>query len=402
MTIGHNNIMLKSIKTMVDVVVGLQVGDEGKGHIVKYLVDTLGYTVTARFNGGPNAGHTVYLDNGQKVVLHQIPVGILSPYCKAIIGHGCVIDIDKLNEEIKMLKEMGFELKDRLFISNMAHVITKSHKEKELESGKSAKLGTTNCGIGPCYTDKVSRDGIRLHCMRTPFDAYICDTVSLIHDFIGNREKVLCEGAQGASLDLDVGHYPYVTSSNCTASAACVGLGLPPTVIGKIYGVMKAYTTRVGAGPFPTEMSEKQSELIREVGKEYGATTGRPRKIGWLDLPQIMQAIRINGVTDLVVTKLDVLSNLDPLFICTRYATIKNGKEGAILIKNAPLLADEYSDITPMYKQVRGWNENLQDAITAVSIRNFKEMLESELNTSITFMSFGTSKNDIFEQIYVR
>lgn len=285
------------------VVVGLQYGDEGKGKIIDYLCRDGYYRYVARYQGGNNAGHTVYLDNGKKVVLHQVPSGIFSRKT-CFIGNGCVVDIDQLNEEIKMISDLRIDTEGLIYVSPRAHVITKEHVTRDKETN--SHIGTTNRGIGPAYEDKVGRKGLRV--AGTPKSPYI--DRFLVEDIVGDMIAtggVIFEGAQGTLLDVDHGTYPYVTSSNCTAGGAATGTGFPPHYINNCIGVAKAYTTRVGNGPLPYELAISDAEAMRQLGGEFGATTGRPRRIAHMDLKELEYAIRINGCYKVYLTKLDVL-----------------------------------------------------------------------------------------------
>ena len=339
----------------IDVLLGLCYGDEGKGKIVDYLAKD--YDVVARFGGGDNCGHTVYKD-GTKIVLHLIPSGILNDSCLNIIGNGVVINPISLMKEIKMLQELGIDVKSKIVISDKAHIITPLHIKKDSineELRGSDKIGSTLKGIGPCYTDKASRDGYRMidikdklfkhhfgmrfssDCMRaytptiyggerleiTEFfeaidfikDIRIENTEILVNNLLDEGKKVLAEGAQAVGLDIDFGSYPFVTSSITTTAGVCQGLGVSPKRIGKVYGVIKAYTTRVGNGPFPTELNDEVGELICKIGNEYGSTTGRKRRCGWLDIDELNYNIMLCGVDSLVITKTDVLTGFDEVKI---------------------------------------------------------------------------------------
>lgn len=285
------------------VVVGLQYGDEGKGKIIDYLCRDGYYRYVARYQGGNNAGHTVYLDNGKKVVLHQVPSGIFSRKT-CFIGNGCVVDIDQLNDEIKMLSDLGVDTESNIYVSPRAHVITKEHVSRDKETN--GHIGTTNRGIGPAYEDKVGRKGLRVMGLSgNSFPNRFC-VEDLVPDMIASG-GVIFEGAQGTMLDVDHGTYPYVTSSNCTAGGAATGTGFPPHYINNCIGVAKAYTTRVGSGHLPYEWEIAAAEDLRQLGGEFGATTGRPRRIAHMDLKELQYAIRINGCYKVYLTKLDVL-----------------------------------------------------------------------------------------------
>ena len=383
----------------INIVVGGQWGDEGKGKIVDLL--SADCDVVARYQGGANAGHTVIV-NGEQFILHLLPSGILHPNVTCYIGNGVVVDPANLLQEIEFVESKNISVKDRLFVSGYAHVIFPYHMvlDQNKESDPSRFIGTTGRGIGPAYTDKVDRIGIRmldlLHpdCLRHKISLnlqaktehldedsqklesileefiqygrqlkeYIADTSVLIHQDILNNRVILLEGAQGTLLDVDFGTYPYVTSSNPIAGSACVGIGIGPTQIDKVTGVMKAYSTRVGEGPFPTEFDDQFSERIREMGQEFGATTGRPRRCGWFDGVLARFSARINGLSELAITKLDVLDSLDSLKICTSYHL--NGKE----------IDGHFTDMTvmqecePIYETVPGWQKDTS------TIRNYDEL----------------------------
>jgi len=382
------------------VVVGAQWGDEGKGKVVDYLAGSFDYI--ARVAGGHNAGHTVIIGK-ERYVLQLIPCGILRPKQHAIIGTGVVIDPAALVAEIETLAKAGIDVTGRLHVSNRAHLIFPYHRELDLaaESARGAnKIGTTSRGIGPAYEDKMARRGLRMVDLLTPdlfrekaarvvaeknrlaqgaygakvdfspeveetlklgdkIKKYICDTAELANRALDEGKSVLFEGAQGTMLDIDHGTYPYVTSSSATSGGATTGVGVPPTKIRHVLGVSKAYTTRVGGGPFPTEMPDLEAQEVRERGKEFGAVTGRPRRCGWLDLEVLRYAKMINGIDSLIVTKLDVFDTQREIKVCVGY-TYK-GKP----IKEMPASSEEYEKITPVYKTLPGWNETtygVQDA----------------------------------------
>jgi len=373
------------------IVVGAQWGDEGKGKIVDLLSEQA--DIIARYQGGANAGHTVIYKN-HKLVLHQIPCGILRPKKICVIGNGVVIDLPRLLEELKALKKVGVNPKGRLWISQAAHVVMPYHQMREkLDEEKRGKdkIGTTLRGIGPAYEDKTGRRGIRLgdlddrksllariennlkyyrrslgifqqngsasaakvagRIMRQSgqIKSYIADTSEILHSAIQKGKSLLLEGAQGTLLDLDFGTYPYSTSSNTTSGGACTGLGIGPTAIDEVIGVAKAYTTRVGNGPFPTELENSLGEYLRQAGEEYGATTSRPRRCGWLDLVILKYSVRINGISKLVITKLDVLDQLPEIKIATAYKL-----KGRIL-KDFPQDAADLEKVQPVYKTMPGW-----------------------------------------------
>jgi adenylosuccinate synthase len=372
------------------VVVGAQWGDEGKGKVVDYLAGSFDYI--ARVAGGHNAGHTVIIGK-DRYVLQLIPCGILRPEQHTVIGTGVVIDPGALVAEIEMLKKVGIDVKGRLHISNRAHLIFPYHREldKAAETARGEnKIGTTSRGIGPAYEDKMARRGLRTCDLLDPVlfrekaarvvaeknrlakgaygadidfshevDAtlaqgekireYICDTAELVNHALDAGKSVLFEGAQGTMLDIDHGTYPYVTSSSAISGGATVGVGVPPTKIKHVLGISKAYTTRVGGGPFPTEMPDLDAQAIRERGKEFGAVTGRPRRCGWLDLAVLRYAKMINGIDSLVVTKLDVFDTQKEIQVCTGY-TYK-GKP----LNEMPALAEELEHVKPEYKTLPGW-----------------------------------------------
>jgi adenylosuccinate synthase len=374
------------------VVVGAQWGDEGKGKVVDYLAGSFDYIV--RVAGGHNAGHTVIIGK-DRYVLQLIPCGILRPKQQAVIGMGVVVDPAALVTEIETLAKAGIEVKGRLHVSNRAHLISPYHRELEraAENARGAnKIGTTSRGIGPAYEDKMARRGLRVCDLLEPAlfrekaervvaeknrlakGAYgadidfsheveetlrlgekirgtICDTAELVNHAMEEGKSVLFEGAQGTMLDIDHGTYPYVTSSSATAGGATTGAGVPPTKIKHVLGVSKAYTTRVGSGPFPTEMPDLEAKEVRERGKEFGAVTGRPRRCGWLDLQVLRYAKMINGIDSLAVTKLDVFDTQREIQVCVGYKY--KGKP----LNEMPALAEEYEKVTPEYKTLTGWCE---------------------------------------------
>ena len=375
----------------VSVIVGAQWGDEGKGKIVDLLSQQV--DVVARYQGGPNAGHTVVV-NGKQIILHQIPSGILWPHTTCVIGNGVVIDPQVFLEEISFVREQGIDMEGRLLISDRAHLILPYHRCLDTASEASQgdkKIGTTGRGIGPAYMDKVGRIGVRVcdlldhnqleiriqdtlarhnqvlesiykcepvrvddvvkHCLAfadTVRD-YVTDTSVYVDQAIKDGKEILLEGAQGTMLDVDYGTYPFVTSSNPIAGGACIGLGIGPTKLKNIIGIVKAYTTRVGMGPFPTEFDEKFSEHVRKLGGEFGATTGRPRRCGWFDAVVVNNAVRLNGLTSLVITKLDVLDTLEEVKICTGYSY--NGK----VMQHFPADQKAQQDAEPILETHPGW-----------------------------------------------
>ena len=378
----------------IDLILGLQWGDEGKGKIVDVLTEN--YNIIARFQGGPNAGHTLEFD-GIKHVLHTIPSGIFHDNKLNIIGNGVVIDPVILKTEIDKLHELDVDLSNKLMISRKAHLILPTHrlidKASELSKGKK-KIGSTLKGIGPTYMDKTGRNGLRVgdleldgweeklnnlikkhlnlvNNFNVDFDFNIqeltveftesikflkkikfIDSEHFLNKSIDEGKKVLGEGAQGSLLDIDFGTYPYVTSSNTTSAGACTGLGIAPNKINKVYGIFKAYTTRVGSGPFPTELFDSTGERMAKIGNEFGATTGRPRRCGWLDLVSLKHSITVNGVTDLIMMKGDVLSGIDKIKVCTKY-----NYNGEVVDYMPFSIMDE--NIEPIYEEIDGWEEDL-------------------------------------------
>ncbi|MDC6389867.1 adenylosuccinate synthase [Maribacter sp. PR1] len=415
----------------VDLLLGLQWGDEGKGKIVDVL--TKNYDIIARFQGGPNAGHTLEFD-GIKHVLHTIPSGIFHKNALNVVGNGVVIDPVIFKKEIDNLKKFDLDIKSILLISRKAHLILPTHRlldaASEASKGK-AKIGSTLKGIGPTYMDKTGRNGMRVgdlelddwkekyrslankhEAMINFYDVDIqYDLAELEADFfkavkelkeltfIDSEEyiyqaqkagkKILAEGAQGSLLDIDFGTYPYVTSSNTTAAGACTGLGVAPNQIGDVKGIFKAYTTRVGSGPFPTELFDEVGETMGRVGNEFGATTGRPRRCGWLDLVALKYAVQINGVTELMMMKGDVLSGFDKLKVCTAYNY--KGKK----IEHLPFNI-EAENVTPIYTEMDGWAEDLtkmsKEDQFPKALNNYIEFLEKELEVPIKIVSVGPDR----------
>ena len=415
----------------IDLILGLQWGDEGKGKIVDVLTEN--YNIIARFQGGPNAGHTLEFD-GIKHVLHTIPSGIFHNNKLNIIGNGVVIDPVILKTEIDKLSDLNVDLSEKLMISRKAHLILPTHrlidKASELSKGKK-KIGSTLKGIGPTYMDKTGRNGLRVGDLEldgwdeklnnlikkhlnliknfnVDFDFDIkkltdefneslmflrkikfIDSEHFLNKSIDDGKKVLGEGAQGSLLDIDFGTYPYVTSSNTTSAGACTGLGIAPNKINKVFGIFKAYTTRVGSGPFPTELFDPIGERMAKVGNEFGATTGRPRRCGWLDLVSLKHSITVNGVTDLIMMKGDVLSGIDKIKVCTKYNY--NGKS----VDYMPFsILDE--NIDPIYEEVDGWEEDITQAKSyndlPLNFKNYVEFLEDKLNLKIKIVSVGPDR----------
>ena len=412
----------------VDVLLGLQWGDEGKGKVVDVL--TPGYDVIARFQGGPNAGHTLEFE-GQKYVLRSIPSGIFQGGKVNVIGNGVVLAPDLFMQEAKDLEKSGHDLHSRLHISRKAHLIMPTHRlldaAYEAAKGKS-KVGTTGKGIGPTYTDKVSRTGLRVGDIFDHFEEkyaahkarheailkslsymdydltdvervwmegieymkqfQIVDSEHEINNLLRSGKNILCEGAQGTMLDVDFGSYPFVTSSNTICAGACTGLGIGPNKIGEVYGIMKAYCTRVGAGPFPTELFDETGKKIRDLGHEYGAVTGRERRCGWIDLVALKYAIMVNGVTQLIMMKSDVLDGFDTIKACTAYRV--NGVE----TRDFPY--DIEKNIEPVYQELPGWKTDMT-GLTSESqfpkaFSDYIAFLEKELDTPITIISIGPDR----------
>jgi adenylosuccinate synthase len=414
------------------VVVGAQWGDEGKGKVVDYLAQSFDYT--ARYAGGHNAGHTVIFNN-HKYVLQLIPSGILRPGKKAVIGAGTVVDPAALLVEVENLRKSGIETRGRLFLSDRAHLIFPYHREmdKAAESARgAAAIGTTSRGIGPAYEDKMARRGIRVvdllnsdgfknklervieeknaisratygHPLETAglLDEYleiaahirgfVVDTCVLLNRALDNGESVLFEGAQGTMLDIDHGTYPYVTSSNATSGGVATGLGVAPTRIQGVVGVTKAYTTRVGSGPFPTEMPDLDAQAVRERGKEFGAVTGRPRRCGWLDLVVLKYAKMLNGIDSLVVTKLDVFDTQPEIKICTGYRY--KGKT----LREMPPDVETLSQVEPEYKTLPGWQTptpGIQDVQgLPKAARDYLDFISSALQVEIGMISTGPERD---------
>ncbi|WP_159474398.1 adenylosuccinate synthase [Dyadobacter sp. 3J3] len=416
----------------VDVLLGLQWGDEGKGKIVDVLAPR--YQVVARFQGGPNAGHTLEFD-GIKHVLHQIPSGIFRSDIQNIIGNGVVLDAIVFKREIDNLAKYNLDLVGNLFVSKKASLILPTHAllDAAYERSKGdSKIGSTLRGIGPAYQDKVARLGLRVGDVLSPnfadkykklvdahkviLDFYsfdyaavlpqseenffaaiefmkqftMVDSEYVINEAIAEGKTVLAEGAQGSLLDIDFGSYPFVTSSTTMAAGACTGLGIAPSAVGEVFGIFKAYCTRVGSGPFPTELLEETGEKMRQEGREFGATTGRPRRCGWLDLPALKYAIMINGVTQLIMMKVDVLTIFDTIRICTQYRL----PDGTLTDQLPYDLCDD--TVEPVYKDFAGWQQSLDgirdfDAIPE-QLMAYVKFLEAELGLPITFISTGPDR----------
>jgi adenylosuccinate synthase len=415
----------------VDVLLGLQWGDEGKGKIVDVL--TPEYDVIARFQGGPNAGHTLEF-NQVKHVLHNIPSGIFHPEKMNIIGNGVVLDPIVFKDEIEKIEAIGTNPRENLVISKKAHLILPSHKilDAASEAAKGAsKIGSTLKGIGPTYMDKTGRNGFRVGDILSPdfkekyrflvkkhqdilkqydynysieeiekewFDSIdylkqfpLVDSEYLINDELAKDKKILAEGAQGTLLDIDFGSYPYVTSSNTICAGACTGLGISPRRIGNVFGIFKAYCTRVGGGPFPTELEDATGQKLRDHGNEYGATTGRPRRCGWIDLVALKYSIMLNGVTHLFMTKADVLTGFDTLKICTAYNI--NGKETNQFPYDIAVAAE------PVYKELPAWKEDITSITDKndfpVELNEYIQFIENETGIPVSIVSVGPNRKQI-------
>lgn len=418
---------------MVDVLIGLQWGDEGKGKIVDFLAAK--YDVIARFQGGPNAGHTLYVD-GKKIVLHTIPSGVFHSHCENLIGNGVVVDPVTLKKEIANIQPLQPDVLDRLYISHRAHLILPTHRAldaaSEASKGKE-KIGSTLKGIGPAYMDKTGRNGLRVGdviskdfdkryaairakhvTMLKQFDltvdwqaweADFMDAVETLRSLkIVNAEywldsrlkdgkKVLAEGAQGAMLDIDFGTYPFVTSSNTITAGVCSGLGVAPSKVGEVYGITKAYCTRVGGGPFPTELDDAEGESLRKAGGEFGATTGRPRRTGWADLVALRYAVMLSGVTNIIMTKTDVLDSFTPIKAAVAYNV------DGVQTEEMPYDLCG-SDVSPVYETFAGWKgapladcKSYED--TPQSFRDYVRFVEQYLGTKVGYVSNGTGRDQL-------
>ncbi len=413
----------------LDVVLGLQWGDEGKGKIVDVLAET--YPIIARFQGGPNAGHSIHFD-GKKFILRSVPSGVLRKGTINIVGGGVVLDPITFRGECESIEAAGVPLRERLFISKKAHLILPTHKiidaAQEASKGK-AKIGSTLKGIGPTYTDKVSRVGLRVGDIlatnfKERFEALKAKHIEYLRQFdfqydaadheaewleaveylktfriidgeyfanecLENNKKILAEGAQGSMLDIDFGSYPFVTSSNTICPGACVGLGIAPGKVGRVYGIFKAYCTRVGSGPFPTELNDETGEQLRIGGAEFGSVTGRPRRCGWLDLVALKYAVLLNGVTDLVMMKADVMDEFDTIKVATSY--IVDGEPCNIF----PF--DTQAGIEPVYKEFKGWHKPLSEVRSEsdfpYEFRIFIKFLEEELKLPVKIISVGPDRD---------
>tara|TARA_B100000963_G_scaffold69222_1_gene57647 strand:+ start:189 stop:1451 length:1263 start_codon:yes stop_codon:yes gene_type:complete len=414
----------------VDVLLGLQWGDEGKGKIVDVL--TPNYDVIARFQGGPNAGHTLEFE-GLKHVLHTIPSGIFRDNVVNIIGNGVVIDPIILKKEIEKLEDLNVDVKSKLLISKKAHIILPTHKllDKASEKAKGkSKIGSTLKGIGPTYMDKTGRNGLRIgdvkrenfkakyntlrdkhiQILKSPKALNECenmeeeffesitflkkfnhiDSEHFLNDAEKKGKKILAEGAQGTLLDIDFGTYPFVTSSNTVTAGTCTGLGVAPNKINNIIGIFKAYCTRVGSGPFPSELKNEIGNKLRSIGHEFGATTGRERRCGWMDLPALKYAIMINGVTELSMMKADVLDSFDEIFVCTHY--LENGEK----IDYFPFELNE--NTKPVLKKFKGWNQDITNIRSEKQfpqeLSEYIDFLEKELNVPIKIVSVGPKRTE--------
>ena len=427
----------------IDILLGLQWGDEGKGKVVDAL--TPNYDIVARFQGGPNAGHTIEFE-GKKFVLHNIPSGVLTPGCVNLIGNGVIIDPHILKGEIENLSNAGFDLRRTLLIANRAHLILPSHRALDAANEKALgkmKVGTTLKGIGPTYTDKTARKGLRIGDILSPdfhnryeslkqhhlrqmtamdfdlsevvldgasFEDYeklwfegveylkqfqFVDGEYFLNDALDAGKKVLAEGAQGSMLDVDFGSYPFVTSSNVIAAGVCSGLGVAPSRIGKVYGIFKAYCTRVGTGPFPTELFDETGETLRQNGHEFGATTGRPRRCGWLDLPALKYAVMLSGVTDLMMMKSDVMDEFETIKVATAYRY--KGME----TKQLPFAACTET-MEPVYTELPGWQERIENGerktengkrkLIPEKLEDYIRFIEDYVGVPIKFVSYGPDR----------
>lgn len=414
----------------INVLLGLQYGDEGKGKIVDFLAPK--FNMVARFQGGPNAGHTLEFD-GKKHVLHQIPSGIFRSDIQNLVGNGVVLDPVILKREIQALEKMGLDLTKNLFLSKKTQIILPTHRllDAAYEKAKGdKKIGSTLKGIGPAYQDKIGRHGLRLGDMQsTNFKSLyqeqvqrhlsileyykhefnleeleqefflaieyisnypIVDSEYMVNNALKNGEAILAEGAQGSLLDIDFGSYPFVTSSSTMTAGACVGLGAAPHSIGEVYGIVKAYTTRVGSGPFPTELHDEVGEKLRKEGNEFGSTTGRPRRCGWLDLPALKYAIMINGVTQLFLMKADVLNSFEEIKVCTHYKLA----DGTLTDQLPFEMGKE--PLEPQYVSLKGWNQDLNDFRTydalPHNLKDYVKYIEEALSLPINLISIGPDR----------
>lgn len=418
----------------VTVLVGSQWGDEGKGKIVDILSEN--YDIVTRYQGGANAGHTVAIGDKQ-YILHLIPSGILREGVICVIGNGVVIDPTALLDEIALLEKNNIKVDGRLFISHNAHLIMPYHKllDSISEQGNN-KIGTTGRGIGPCYIDKFARKGIKIVDLLNKklleekirenlkeknkllekiydskgldveeiieqylafdkaIDKYIKDVPAFLNEAISKGKSILLEGAQGALLDVDHGTYPFVTSSSPTSGGACTGTGIPPTKIDNVIGIVKAYTTRVGNGPFPTELLNDEGENLRKIGAEYGATTGRPRRCGWFDAPLVKYSAMVNGIDSVAITKLDVLSSFDEIKVCTGYKL--NGK----FLKSFPTDVDRLSAVVPVYDSLQGWKTDISKCLSYNDLpdktKSYLNFISQKAGININIISVGPKRQQTF------
>ena len=416
----------------INAVIGGQWGDEGKGKIVDLLSKDI--ALVARYQGGANAGHTVYI-NDKKVVLHQIPTGALRESCLCVLGNGMVIDPIGILEEINTLRSLDISVKNRILIDFHSHIVTPIHKciDKTNEMRSNNEIGTTCKGIGPTYTDKYQRVGIRAIDLLDPktlknkinlrldnaiqnneiekedlgqlkndidlfYDTcnimkeYIHDTFPILH----KETNILIEGAQGTLLDIDFGTYPYVTSSNCSSGGIGTGLGIPGNKLNNIIGIFKAYTTRVGGGPFPTELFNDEGKKLGKIGQEFGATTGRPRRCGWFDLVAAKYSAKINGLTHIALTKLDILNTFDIINVCVAYEVDNK------TIYNMSSVINNMADVKPVYKQLKGWKSEIDTAKEfsdlPILAKEYIQYLEDELEVPISIISFGPKRHQIIQR----
>jgi adenylosuccinate synthase len=420
----------------VTVLVGMQWGDEGKGKIVDLLSRRMDWV--ARYSGGPNAGHTVQV-NGETFVLHLIPSGILRPAVRCVIGHGVVMDLDYLMKEIRLLEERGISVADRLYLSSAAHILFPYHRWLEELQGQDVRVGTTKRGIGPAYQDKMARTGIRLHEILDPkrlrerlngelerverlhkaygkpmperrdealeawteryagigarLSSQIVDTVELLNEALGRGERILCEGSQGTFLDVDLGSYPFVTSASTTAGGAATGLGLAPGRLSNVIGISKGYMTRVGNGPFPSEFSPSFGESFRKRAREFGATTGRPRRCGWCDLVMLRDAVRVNGVKEIHLTKLDILTGIPKIKVVVEY------RLGRKRMLHPPVDPNEWSAARPVYAELPGWREGIASARhwdgLPASVRRYATKIGEWAGAPVRLISVGSAREAI-------
>lgn len=419
----------------ITAVIGGQWGDEGKGKIVDLL--SRDANMVARFQGGANAGHTVYKGE-KKIVLHQIPSGILTDNCQCVLGNGMVIDPVDLVEELGMLKENGVHYNGSIHIASNAHIVTPIHKRIDflMEEKTNQKIGTTCKGIGPAYVDKYNRCGIRALDLQDTGELrekvmdkleiavntgelsesdkpdliqnikifledsstiypMVGDTFSMLHEMVDNKQNILLEGAQGTMLDVNHGTYPFVTSSSPSSGGITTGLGLPLTKVNMIVGVFKAYTTRVGRGPFPTELFDNDGKKLRDMGKEYGATTGRPRRCGWFDAVEAKYSVQINGFTEITLTKLDILDHFDKIKICIEYEC--QGNKTDCMSK----LISDLSDVQPIYKTFDGWNEPITDIDSYNSLpkktQKYIQFIADFIGVPVKIISTGPGRDEIIQ-----